>query len=514
MQIKKILIIIKEKFFLFSHLKLTALEKKTVKKYQFLKFDYKKKNIFFEIVPDYYYLCYYNVLFNDHRFKNYNKIGIWTYFLPTQNKTNFIIFILRRIYQIFYYFFFKKKWINLYKTVGFSRCENIATAEFFFKKKKNYIINNKKKFLDLKLKNILVGDLIYDTYLRFRNYPTITFKDEFLSYLLTKSYEIINNLNKLYINYKPKIYFTGYASYIHHGLPARFFLTKNIKVFSGKNNIQLNKKITKSHFSHHPDHKLFQDNYNKKKIDAKKKIIKISKKNVKSKYNQNYENIPEYLKLNPYQSNKKLEKEYFNKLKNIQGVLFLQNFYDAPHSWGKMIFPDFYTWCVYTLNLIRKYKLPIAIKPHPNESFFVNTMKMPNLINRFKKRYKDLIWLDHRLNNKFIFRFIKFGISASGSILFELSLFNKIAISCGDHPGKYFNFTYEAKNHSEYKNLLLNFKKLKNKKTNLEQLHIFNYMYNLDYRSTINFKNQELEKFLMINKTFKIEDLIHIKKLI
>jgi len=67
---------------------------------------------------------------------------------------------------------------------------------------------------------------------------------------------------------------------------------------------------------------------------------------------------------------------------------------------------------------------------------------------------------------------------------------------------------------NQLKKIFFLIKNIQNKKANLEKLHIFNYMYNLDYRSTINFKNHELEKFLMINKTFKIEDLIHIKKLI
>jgi hypothetical protein len=177
-----------------------------------------------------------------------------------------------------------------------------------------------------------------------------------------------------------------------------------------------------------------------------------------------------------------------------------------------MIFPDFYTWCIYTLNLIRKYRLPIAVKPHPNEKFFVNVMKMPNIIDKLKIKYKDLIWLDSKLSNQFIFKYIKFGISASGSILYELALFNKIAISCGDHPGRYFNFCNEAKNQNEYRNLLINYKKLKKKKIKKNDLYVFNYMYNLDYQNAISLKNRNLENFLMKQKIFDFKDLSYIQK--
>jgi len=503
-----------EKFLLFYNLKLTILEKKIIKNCEFVKIDHNKKNIFFEIIPDYYYLCYYKALFSDSRFKRYNKIGIWTYFLPTNNNRNFFLFILQRIYQVFYYFFLKKKWIKLYKVIGFSKCINLTKSDFFYKK--NYLKKNKIKkkhnLLSLKYKNILIGDLIYDTYLRFRNYPTIDLKDEFLNYLIIKSYEINNDVNRLIKKYNPKIYFTGYTTYMHHGLPTRFFLSRNIKVYSGKNYVQLNQKLTKSYFSHHPNHKNFMSSF--EKLNDKKKIIQFSKKNIAIKYNSNNKNIPNYLKLNPYKPNQKLEKIFLNKLKNIQGVLFLQSFQDAPHSWGKMIFPDFYTWCIFTLNLIKKHKLPIAVKPHPNQKFFIESMKMPNLITRLKKRYKDLVWLDERLNNKFIFKFIKYGISASGSILFELALFNKIAISCGDHPGRYFNFTIEAKNQSDYKKLLTKPIKQLKKKTDLQSLYIFNYMYYIHSRSSITIKNKNLEKFLLIQRPFKIDDLIYTNKLI
>jgi hypothetical protein len=511
---KKIISIAKEKLNLFSRLRLTNLEKKVLNKKKFIKYDYNKKNLFFELVPDYYYLCYYVSLFNSKRFKNYNKIGIWTYFLPTQNNVNFATFVLRRIYQIIYYFLLKKKWVTLYRIAGISKCLNLTNSEFFFKKKKKFFGNktelNNQKILNLKFKRILIGDLIYDTYLRFRNSPTINFKDKFINYLIFKCHEVIEDLQQLFKKYKPEIYFTGYCTYLQHGLPVRYFLSKKLKVYSGKNNIQLNKKLSQKHFYHHPNHKLFKENFNKMK--NKNNIIKLSKDHLKLRYNQYSNLIPQYLKYNPYKKNRILEKKYLKKLKEVRGVLFLQNFHDAPHSWGKMIFPDFYTWCIYTLNLIRKYRLPIAVKPHPNEKFFVNVMKMPNIIDKLKIKYKDLIWLDSKLSNQFIFKYIKFGISASGSILYELALFNKIAISCGDHPGRYFNFCNEAKNQNEYRNLLINYKKLKKKKIKKNDLYVFNYMYNLDYQNAISLKNRNLENFLMKQKIFDFKDLSYIQK--
>mgnify|MGYP003328249024 CR=1 FL=1 len=43
-------------------------------------------------------------------------------------------------------------------------------------------------------------------------------------------------------------------------------------------------------------------------------------------------------------------------LKKIKGVLFLQDFFDAPAAWGQNVFDDYYLWTLYSLMIIKKYK--------------------------------------------------------------------------------------------------------------------------------------------------------------
>lgn len=489
----------------FEALLLSKEEKKIISENILLKFDHNKKNLIFEIVPDYYYLIYYKKLFSQDPYKNYNKIGIWTLFLPTQKNANVPHYIIRRVYQKVYYFFLKIKWIKLFKTVGAVKFIDLTNSEFNFFKYKKFNSNknlNRKKILKYSLGGIEVGDLVYDTYLRYRALPTLFVGDVFKNYLFFKAEKVLKNLEKINKKYCPVVYFTGYSSYLHHGLPVRYFLKKGVKVFSGKNNSQINKQLTKKDPRHVENYEDFVKHF--AKIKNKNEILEFSKKKLNERFSGDDRKRLFYMKFNPYNKNYKIGKKLYYDLAKTKGVVFLQDFYDSPHDWGSMIFPDFYIWCIYTLNIIKKYKLPIAVKPHPN--MFTFSKETPSLIERLKKRYDKIVWLDHTLSNKYLFKKIDFGISASGSILLELAYHNIVPISCGDHPGKYFDFTLAAKSIMQYKNLLINYRSIK-KSINIKNLCAFNYMYYFHENTSINLNDDILIKKLRNKSLFNKKDL-------
>jgi len=218
------------------------------------------------------------------------------------------------------------------------------------------------------------------------------------------------------------------------------------------------------------------------KIKKNKKILEFSRNDLLKRFSKKkkLKSNLSYLLTDTFDV-KKNSKEEINKLRNIDGVLFLQDFYDSPHDWGNLAFNDFYIWTIFTLNIIRKYKLKIAIKPHPNS--WHNSPDSVVLYERLKKRYRNITWLNKDFPNKLIFKKIKFGISGNGTVLFELAYHNIKAVSCGDYPGMDFNFTINAKNKKEYKKILLNIYKIQKPNYSQRDLLIYNflyYYYNLD----------------------------------
>jgi hypothetical protein len=437
-----------------------------------------KKNILIQVVTDYYYLAYYKTLINDPKYSDYNFIGLWPYFQETVRKRILILEILHEFYNRFLNFFIYRKWSKLYKAIGIQNIQKIESS-FFFKEKNKFFFKNKSDVINFKINNINIGDILYDTYLRFRAMPTLFLKDRFLYKLVWKCSYIISNLEELMKKYKFVYFFTSYSSYVHHGLPARYFLKKKVIVFSGKNSNAYNKKLSKNKLSHVEDFKKYKIYHDK--IKNNKIFLKYSKDDLLKRFSKksNITNI-NYLFTDTYNGQQDKYKE-INKLKNIDGVLFLQDFYDSPHDWGNLLFIDYYIWTIFTLNTIRKYKLRIAIKPHPNSKYY--SPDSVALYKRLKNRYSGLVWLDEDLANRIIFKKIKFGISATGSVLFELAYHKIKAISCGDHPSIDFNFTINAKNKYKYKKILLNINSIKKPSYSKKDLLVFNFLqhyYNFD----------------------------------
>ena len=83
---------------------------------------------------------------------------------------------------------------------------------------------------DFRLKNIYAGDLIVDTYLRFKNTPKINLKDWFFKDVIWRAFAIENLFeNLIQEKEKENFYLFGtYSTYINHGIPLRLACKKKI----------------------------------------------------------------------------------------------------------------------------------------------------------------------------------------------------------------------------------------------------------------------------------------------
>lgn len=461
----------------------------------------KKKIILIETIPDYYYLSYYTTIFND-RFKDCHIIGYWPDLVKNKSKSTFtIIKIFKYLRSEIFQFFLKRKWKKLYSQLGIQKFydykdlkKTISNSEIRRAKVNSKKIFNKikekKDIFKIYINNLYVGDLIYDTYIRYRNEPTVDIKDQFLYEIIERSYIFTKSFAYLIQSENIKDFYFPYSSYVVHGIPARLAIKLNRIVYTD-GNYQYNKKLSKNDLRHVENvdnlKKIFDGLKNKnKKISISKKKINnfFSKKNInatKVLYN--------YMSLNTYNSNFNITKKNLD----FEVVIFLPNFFECQREWGKIIFNDFYEWIIFTLDYFNKTKLKVAIKPHPN--IYSIHPENKKLIEFLKKNYNEHIWLDAKFPNKIIFNKTKLAISPWGSVLWELAYFNIPNISIGENPGKKFNLSFNPKNIQEYINLIKNYKKLKNavsKKTIYEFVYVYMLNNNDAYKSIA--RNIELKK--------------------
>jgi len=186
------------------------------------------------------------------------------------NPYNNFFFCTEIIYKIknkIYNYLLFNKWANLYASIGVNAEYNVN------KLKNNYLSNdkivnriflslkNKKSVLKIKYKNILIGDLIYDSFIRYGKHPTVNIKSIFLKIIIKKSIEV---LDYCFLNLKrSKIekYYTSFSSYINHGLVVRYFIRIGVPVISSGSRFSYFKKLNSKNFKHMENFISFKKEY-------------------------------------------------------------------------------------------------------------------------------------------------------------------------------------------------------------------------------------------------------------
>ena len=362
-----------------------------------------------------------------------------------------IIFYPLIIFKIIEQFFLTKKTTKLYNKLFNSEVYRpkygFINLFKYLPKSINLFCNlkSKKDILNIKHNEVVIGDLLYDTYLRFYKKGTLNINDINLVFLFARTFSEIECLEKF--SDKIDIYLTGYCIYTNSGLPVRVFLKRNVEVYSFSET-EVGKKLSLQDYLQVKPHWNYKSNFFL--IQNKEKKIQQGINLIKNRMNGQMD--LSYMKHNPYLiHNKKSE-----SIGSFDGVMFLHDFTDSYNIYRNSLFNDFLEWTEHTFELIIKNNLNIGIKPHPNQ----NTTSKKITI-RLIEKYKDLNWINESVSNKTIFSSgISFGISIYGTVLTELAFNRIIPISCGDNPTSNYNFTFNAKTIQEYSDLILNYKDL------------------------------------------------------
>lgn len=493
---------------IFSLSKLDASEKSFVQRYC-TKFKNEvntgHKSVMIQMPVDYFYLSLYSLVLREN--DNFKASGLWPECIfhgteLSRMKASHVItnYLIQYISSILSY----KKWRKLYRVSGVHasrtlvnknlpvKIKNIFLAYIIWKK-----IGSKKEIKDITVHGIECGDLIYDSYLRFRGKATVDVDDKYLFYLIYQSFEIYYSAVKAFKKYNVEVYFSSYSSYIHHGIPVRVALNNNLDVYTSGTYSQYFKILSKNNNFHVPNYEKYSALYDSVHDDD---ALIEAEKQLSMRFKGVSDLATGYMKKSSYKS------DNANLPSGIEGVVFLHNYFDSQHTYRWMLFDDFWEWSIFTLGLIYEKKLSIAIKPHPNQS-----MQSNEVVQNLKELFPGLIWLDQDISNKTIMESnIKCGISVYGTVLHELAYHGIAAIAAGDHPHISFDIAYTPKTIQEYRNLILSYRTLEASPNAKENVLKFYYMHNIynkeDFNS--NAPNLNLRKKINPDKSDSLNDFM------
>jgi hypothetical protein len=328
-------------------------------------------------------------------------------------------------------------------------------------------LQNKADLLTLELNGTPCGDLVYDTYLRYRVQPTADLQDPFLRTLIAQALNAQAAVRDLLRKKTFDVFLSSYSSYIQHGIPAREALRAGVQVYSAGNLSQFFKRLESSDTLHTVTHWRYRANF--EKLAHPEDARRIARTMLEKRFGGSVDKATLYMKASAYGDSNDTMPE------GVEGVVFLHDFFDSPHCYRTMLFADFLEWSHYTLGLIQEHQLPLAVKPHPNQR-----PESREVVANLQKQYPGVRWLPQTLSNRTIFASgIRCGVSVYGTILHELAYHGIAALAAGDHPHTDFRIATTPVSVDEYTQLLLNYRDLQLDPDVKNEVLAFYYMHNL-----------------------------------
>tara|TARA_A100001015_G_C15004250_1_gene719939 strand:- start:248 stop:1825 length:1578 start_codon:yes stop_codon:yes gene_type:complete len=397
--------------------------------------------------------------------KNYKIIGYFPNFLRIKNEIKFLINWYFNIFSSMQFFksFGMTKFIIPKKN---SQSKNLL-------KTYNKIINNiksKKDVLNLKIDSVLIGDIVYDTYLRENDLITINISDKKFKEFIFNTVCLFYTWKSFFKKNKVNSIISSHSVYLT-ALPLRVAMKYNINTFCvnhhGAYRLSKKKPLVWGNFEDYP--KLFKALPN----TIKKKGVLFAKSNLTKRFTGHKDilyKISNPIKKSIFLPEKRLKKKVIKESKNFKILIAAHDFNDAPHVHKDLIFEDMYEWLNYLGELSNsKEHFDWYIKLHPSE-YDENYEKMKFIINKYNKLKLLPKYISH---NQIVKEGINCVLTCYGSIGHEYPFFKIPVINAGHNPHIGYNFNYNPKNKKEYDNLISQIRFLKVNKNYKNQIYEF-----------------------------------------
>ncbi|MEQ9415736.1 MAG: hypothetical protein RIF39_17995, partial [Cyclobacteriaceae bacterium] len=227
-----------------------------------------ESKLFIQIPADYYYFSLYTQVIKKFIAESDCEIvGIWPTIFTLRLKHD-LLFPIRLWYDILNYYLIRRKWIRLYRAIGVNKVvtldrAGLASKLAFWIRAYNIWkgVRTKQDIIDITIDGIYCGDLIYDSYLRYRIRPTAKVKSVTMLYYIYKAHVVLQSARLLSCEKNVVAFFSSYSTYIQHGIPARVLLQKGLIVYTYGNFQQRFKKLTPGDYFHTANHSNYKNQF-------------------------------------------------------------------------------------------------------------------------------------------------------------------------------------------------------------------------------------------------------------
>ncbi|ADZ89914.1 hypothetical protein [Marinomonas mediterranea] len=370
-----------------------------------------------------------------------------------------------------YFSYFSVKYFLIYHLLGFkfnfSNLKLPSCASFRDLKEK---FSSKQELLGFKFDSIVIGDLIYDTYLRKKKVSTVDLSDEYLFYLVKIACFMVTDVSRNLMRKNVKSVVCGDVAYIYSGVMARVAISKEIPCycFDDRSGLIV-RKMDETYFRRA---KYWNYKTEFQSLPNKAERIAQARSSIESRLAGSVASLS-YMGKSSFSAASK-DNSVLDIISNNDKptiVIMLHCFFDSPHIYRNAIFPDFYEWCNYLRGVIERTNYNWVIKPHPN-----GLAGNEEVIYAIFKNTRAFILEPEVSNLDIVNSSPDLVLTVYGTVAHEFSYCGIPVLNAGDNPHIDYSFCITAKNINEYDNYLLNLSVFFDFKIDKEDILEFYYM--------------------------------------
>lgn len=296
----------------------------------------------------------------------------------------------------------------------------------------------------LEIDGVPVGDLVIDSYLRFRPAPRFDAADPFVGVLVRQAVRDVREAQRYFARRRPELYITSYSTYLEHGIAARVALQHGVRVMSFGNFTRLGRELTPQDWFHTADTSNYRRDF--EALPDPDARLAEAERQLQVRLGGGIDIATSYMRASAYGASGKPVPA------DVRGavVVFLHDFYDSPHIYHDLVFPDFWAWIECTIATLTEAGIPFFIKPHPNQVHLSG-----EALEALRAQHPGLRLLDSGISNtQLVEAGMVCGVTVYGTVAHELAYLGVPSIACARHPHHAFDLCRTAKTVDAYRAML------------------------------------------------------------
>jgi len=326
---------------------------------------------------------------------------------------------------------------------------------------------------DIEYREIVIGDLIYDTYLRRTNLPTIDLGSIVFRQILAEAISLVDFWFYHFAKGNVTAVCVSHCVYLG-AIPARVGVHFGIHVFQV--NTQAIYRVTAEYPHAYTEFVNYREEFLKLPNGIRKNGLALAQERLHLRFSGEIAVDMPYSTKSAYSLGSQPTNSVIRKSERLKVLIAVHDFFDSPHSYGNNFYPDFYIWLQRLNELSLKVNYDWYIKTHPD-------IQGPGemVLKEFLVHSNDFTLIPSDTSHHDLIRDgIDCVLTVFGTIAMEYPYLGKTVVNASRvNPHVAYNFSITPMDKIEYENTILNLKDFCSHAINKEEILEYYFMHNI-----------------------------------